>query len=425
MTGKSLKIGILGLYHMGETYSACLAELGYRVIGIDEDKRVVDNLNKGIVPLKEPQLDEILKRNLKKGNLHYSVDFKLLNECNVAWITIDTPFNKEGHGDFSGVLAYVKKAICNLKKGGLIIVSSQLPVGTSEKIIKMISEFDYAYIPENLRLGEAVDSFIHPTRIIIGVNNFKRDVEILSIFREIKTNFLVMDTVSAEMVKHATNAFLATSLSFIADIADLCERVGADILEVSHGLRADGRIGEKAYLDVGLGFSGGHLERELQYLLKKAKSKGINLPVIKSVLKKNEKRIGLVYKRIIPYLKTLKGKTISFFGITYKSGTPTLIGSLPLRLASETARLGAKINLCDPLAEKPDKFNFFVDPYKSAKSSHVIICTTPWKELRKLNFKRLAKLMVEPKIFFDARNFFAGFEDEIEKAGMKYIGVGR
>ena len=272
-----------------------------------------------------------------------------------------------------------------------------------------------------------------PSRVVIGIDNNRRKEELVQIFRKLKTNILTVNVASAEMIKHATNAYLATSLCFIYDIADICEKVGADVTEVSRGLRADERIGEKAYLDASAGFSGGHLARDLQYLRKVAKSKKISLPVINSVISKNNYRKKIVFDKIGPLLGTFKGKTITFFGITYKSGTPTLTSSLPLMVAKETLLRGAKINLCDPWINKEEiakeisggSYNYFADPYKSAKSSNAIICITPWSDLKKLDYKKTARLMASPKIFFDARNYFVDTRGKIEEAGIKYIGVGR
>jgi len=434
-----MKIGVIGLWHLGEVYSACLASLGNIVVGIDEDVEVVDNLNKAIVPLQEPKLQEIVRANIKKKRLKYTTDFRQLTECDVTWITIDIPVDKWDRANLNKLFALVKKALPHIKNSSLIVVSSQLPVGTFVKISEFIKvnrpnfKFDYAYVPENLRLGEAVDSFLKPSRIVIGIDNDRRKEELVQIFRKLKTNILTVNVASAEMIKHATNAYLATSLCFIYDIADICEKVGADVTEVSRGLRADERIGEKAYLDASAGFSGGHLARDLQYLRKVAKSKKISLPVINSVISKNNYRKKIVFDKIGPLLGSFKGKTITFFGITYKSGTPTLASSLPLTVAKEALLMGSKINLCDPWVNKEEikkeipqsKFSYFADPYKSAKSSNVIICITPWDQLKKLDYEKIAGLMTSPKIFFDARNYFFKERKMIDQAGIMYIGIGR
>src|SRR3989344_2283604 len=434
-----MKIGVIGLWHLGEVYSACLASLGNIVVGIDEDVEVVDNLNKAIVPLQEPKLQEIVRSNIKREKLKYSTDFKHLIDCDIIWLTADIPVDKQDRANLDILFTYIKKSLPHMKSGSLIVVSSQLPVGTFVKISKFIQanranfKYDYAYVPENLRLGEAVDSFMKPSRVVIGIDNNRRKEELVQIFRKLKTNILTVNVASAEMIKHATNAYLATSLCFIYDIADICEKVGADVTEVSRGLRADERIGEKAYLDASAGFSGGHLARDLQYLRKVAKSKKISLPVINSVISKNNYRKKIVFDKIGPLLGTFKGKTITFFGITYKSGTPTLTSSLPLMVAKETLLMGSKINLCDPWVNKEEikkeipqsKFSYFADPYKSAKSSNVIICITPWDQLKKLDYEKIAGLMTSPKIFFDARNYFFKERKMIDQAGIMYIGIGR
>jgi UDPglucose 6-dehydrogenase len=235
------------------------------------------------------------------------------------------------------------------------------------------------------------------------------------------------------MIKHATNAFLASSLSFIYDISDVCELVGADVTQVSKGLRLDTRIGEKAYLDASAGFSGGHLERDLQYLKKISRQNNLTLPVISAVINKNKNRSQIIFDKTLPILRSLKNKKITFFGITYKSGVATLQHSLPLKVAKQMHSLGAFTNFYDPwlneaeIAKKVPKKNFkhFFDPYKSVEGSEAIICITPWPQLRELDYKKLSKKMRGAKIFFDARNYFIDKQKHIKSAGILYIGVGR
>jgi len=434
-----MKIGVVGLWHLGEIYSACLSDLGHTVIAIDENAAVVANLNQGVPPLAEPKLNQILNRTLKNGRLQFTTDFKLLANCDALWVTIDTPVDKRDKANPNKIFALIKRALPYLQNGIILVVSSQIPVGTSAKISKLIKTqrknftFDYAYIPENLRLGAAVDSFMKPARIVIGIDNRNRVEDLIKVFKKLKTNILTVNVASAEMIKHATNAFLATSLCFIYDIADVCEQVGADVVEVTQGLRADKRIGHEAYLDASAGFSGGHLERDLQYLRQVAKLKHIQLPVINSVYRKNSQRRNIVLTRITPLLGTFKNKTATFFGLTYKSGTPTLARSLPITLAKDLRKQGAHINLLDPAVTKAAitkeikayDCNYFTDPYAAVKGSQVIICITPWPELKQLNFTKIGKAMASPKLFFDARNYFLDVRSLIEATGIKYIGVGR
>ncbi len=434
-----MKIGVVGLWHLGEIYSACLAQLGNTVIGIDTDSKVVANLNRGIVPLPEPDLEKIVAANIKKGRLHYTTDFRSLKECDVLWITFDTPVDENDSANTKEIFTYIKKSLPYLKDNILIITSSQLPVESGKKITNFIKKhrknliFDYAYIPENLRLGEAVESFMKPSRIVIGVDGDTRKKELIGIFEKLETTVLTVNVQSAEMIKHATNAYLSTSLSFIYDIADICETVGADITQVAKGLRADTRIGMGAYLDASAGFSGGHLTRDLQYLQKIAKTKRLKLPVITSVIDKNTNRPEIIFKKLTPLLKTFKNKTVTFLGLTYKSGTPTLVRSLPLMVAKKMLGKGAHLNLCDPFVDKDElkkemnwrNFTFFKDPYKAVCDADAIICITPWGELKKLDFAKIGNAMKSPKLFFDARNYFLDEKVVIEKSGINYIGVGR
>jgi len=360
-----MKIGIVGTEHMAQSLSTCLEKLG-----------------NGIIPLKD---------------------------CKVCWIAIDTPVNKRGQGNIKPILDAVKDVKSQLKNGTLVIVSSQIPVGTSKKIVEILGKkFGYAYMPENMRVGKGVSDFMNLPEITIGVDDDKYKVTILKMFSKKPVHFVSVAT--GEMVKHATNAFLATSLSFIYDIADICEAVGADVTDVAKALRSDYRIGQEAYLDASAGFSGGHLERDLDYLQKMAKSKKVAIPVINSVMKKNNMRRKIVTDK----LGNVKGKKVAFWGITYKPGVPPSESSLPAKLMRDLGRKGAKINVYDTLYAG-------TDPYESVKNCMAIVCITPWEELKKLDYKKVSRRMVQPKIFFDARNYFK----DIDMKGLTYIGVGR
>ena len=334
-------------------------------------------------------------------------------DCEVCWIAIDTPVDEEGHGDVASVYESIQDVKPQLRPGVLVIVSSQIPVGTSKEIVKLLGEnLRYAYMPEHMRVGKGVSDFMNLTEVVVGVDDRSSLPELLDIFQD---KILVITSVaSAEMIKHATNAFLATSLCFIYDIADICEAVGADVLEVTRALRSDKRIGAAAYLDASAGFSGGHLERDLDYLQKVAKSKKIKIPVINAVIDKNLGRRKIITNK----LGDVKGKKIAFWGITYKPGAPPSDSSLPAKLMKELKAKGAQIH-------PYDASDYDADPYKVVKGCMAIVCITPWEELRSLDFKKISKLMVEPRMFFDARNYFARIKGELEKVGFSYIGVGR
>jgi len=332
-----------------------------------------------------------------------------LKGCKVCWIAIDTPVNEKGQGNIKPVLDAIGDVKPQLKDGTLVIVSSQIPVGTSKMIVKILGKkFGYAYMPELMRIGLGPSDFMNQSVITIGVDDDKYKNVILKIFPGKKVYFTNVAT--GEMVKHATNAFLAASLCFIYDIADLCKAVGADVTDVAKALKSDYRIGQEAYLDASAGFSGGHLERDLDYLQKVAKSKKVKIPVLDAVMEKNLKRRQIVIKN----LGNVKGKRIAFWGITYKPGAPPSESSLPAKLMRDLKRKGAKINIYDRLYTD-------TDPYESVKNCMAIVCITPWEDLLKVDYKKVSRQMKNPKIFFDARNFFK----DTDMKGLTYIGVGR
>lgn len=366
-----MKISIIGKGHMANALAVCLEKMGNTIVSLD---------------------------------------------CDVCWIAIDTPVNKDGQGNVESIFKAVKDAKLQLKKGTLVIVSSQIPVGTSKQIVKMLGKnFDYAYMPEHMKIGTGVEDFDNLKEVVMGVDSEDCKDKLSDILKGKKVVFVSVAT--AEMIKHALNAFLATSLSFIYDIADVCEVVGADVTDVARALRADDRIGQKAYLDASVGFSGGHLERDLGYLEKVAYYKGVSVPVIRAVMEKNEKR----RKIILDKLGNVKGEKIIFWGITYKPGVPPSEDSLPAKLMRDLKGMDAKVVFCDPYFEDIDLYT----PAYMARDCIAVICITPWEDLKKIHFREMARLMKKPKIFFDARNYFKKFENEMKAVGIKYIGVGR
>lgn len=422
------KIAVIGLWHLGEIYSAGLAELGHLVIGIDMDARVIADLSRNTPPLAEPGLTDLLMTNRQFGRLSYTTDFGRIKECDVVWLTSDTPIDKSDNARIRGIFDTLEQAGPYLKNGVVIVISSQLPVGTSLKIKKFLKKqnpklkFEYVYTPENLRLGTAVKSFFEPGRIVVGADTDRAFETMEAIFKNLNTTIVRMNPTSAEMVKHALNAFLATSLSFTYDIADLCEKVGVDIVQVSKALRLDPRIGQSAYIDANIGFSGGTLGRDLRFLLAEAKHHAIKLPVISAVWNKNCQRKALVYAKLKAQLGNIRGKRISVLGLTYKPGTTTLRRSLAMEIVADLKAMGVRLNLHDPFVKKP---GFTDDLYRAFKGCQAALVITPWTDLSNLDFRKVRSLMKSPAIFFDTRNFFYEKEKEIKSAGFVYLGIGR
>ncbi|MDP3800222.1 MAG: nucleotide sugar dehydrogenase [bacterium] len=434
----SHKIAVVGLWHLGEIYSVGLAELGHQVVGISDDEVVVANLSKNIPPLAEPGLVELLEKNQSLGRLVYSTDFSCIKDCDILWFTFDTPVDDKDEVDLSLINQALEKAMPFLRDGVLVVMTSQTPVGTAEEYKAMISTarpdivFDYAYVPENLRLGEAMRCFFKPVRIVVGAENEKTFQLMRKLFSSLEADFLEMSLASAEMAKHTLNSFLATSLAFTYDIADICERVGADVVDVIRALKSDERIGQRAYLDANVGFSGGTLGRDIKALLRVSLHKGIDTPVISSIWEKSRNRRLIVIERLRNVLGyKLEGKKIAIFGLTYKAGTTTLRRSLSLEVARDLITVGAVLRLHDPQADigelkSLDKFLFFSrDPYDAASSAQAVVIMTPWPEFRNLDFGKLGLALDEPHLLLDGRNFLMDQEKEISDAGIMYLGIGR
>lgn len=430
-------IGIVGLWHLGSVYSACLAELGHRVIAYDSNKPTITSFKKLILPVEENGLKDLIKKQISLEKLFFTSNIKDLADCSVVWLTADTPLKKDSSPDLSETKDILEKTVSHLKDGVVLVVSSQIPVGTSKKLKELVLRlrpqlaFSYVYQPENLQLGAALDSFKKAGRIVVGVDDeFGREV-MQNIFSPLRVPLLFMSTTSAEMAKHAINSFLATSLSFIYDIADLCEAYRADVLEVSRALKSDSRIGEKAYLDASIGFSGGTLERDLAVLLNKAKIKNIKLPVINGTFIKNQKRWESLASFLKAEIKDLKKSSISILGATYKPNTSTLRHSLALKIGGVLKDQTREVRYHDSWADRKEikktglKNKFYKDINDAVQNCRAIVLMTAHPDYLNLDFKELSSLMKEPKIFFDAKNFLWSQEKKISESGFLYKGVGR
>lgn len=432
-----MTIGVIGLWHLGEVVSASFAELGHRIVGIDENKETIENLQKGIPPLEESGLRELLKKYREGGTLSFTTDFSALKNCEAVFVAFDTPVGEDDEPDLAILFETAEKIAPHLNPDALFVVMSQVPVGTTRELMNRMKQknpalsCDLAYFPENLQLGKALDCFLKPDRIVIGTDTVRARERLESVIQKITAPRLTMNIASAEMSKHALNAFLATSLSFIYNISDLCEETGADVTDVALALRSDSRIGPQAYLDASLGFSGGTLMRDLKTLTRLAKSRGRTISVVEGAQKTNEER----RKNIARYLENLlgaplKGIKLGILGVTYKPGTATLRRSLGIELIRVLSGAGASVAAFDPQAS-PEEFSRDVagtlsgNPYKMAKGCNSTLLVTAWPEFKELDFNRLKSAMAPPYLFFDTRNFLKDKETEIRGAGLYYVGTGR
>ncbi len=351
-----MKVGVFGLWHLGCVTAACLADIGFEVLGIDTDVATINKLAVGELPVYEPGLQELTKKGISSGKLSFTPELNSsLEKLDLLWVTIDTPVDDKDMADVEYVKKQVKRILPFLKTGCLVIVSSQVPVGfTSEMESYALStlkgsQLTFSYSPENLRLGNAINIFQHPDRIIVGVRNESDKDRFNSVFSKISESIIWMKTESAEMTKHAINVFLALSVTFANEIAGICEKVGADSSEVEKGLKSEQRIGPKAYLRAGNSFSGGTLARDTVFLKDLSCRHSTSGLLFEAILNSNENHKNWIKSVCQKTMTELKNRRILFLGLSYKTGTDTLRRSLPVETAIWLKSQGASVIAYDPL----------------------------------------------------------------------------
>ena len=348
-----MKIVVLGLWHLGSVTAACLAELGHSVIGVDESEEVVRMLQLGVSPVSEPGLNELLSQNLSAGRLKFVSQLDSETAYDVLWVTIDTPVDENDHGQVEVVINLITQAILNIPQDCRIIISSQLPAGTTQKIRSTFNEHltnrnvTLCYSPENLRLGSAIKVFMDPDRIVVGIDSETDRKQIEPLFASISDRIEWMSVVSAEMTKHAINAFLAISVVFANEIAILAEFEGANASDIARGLRSDARIGQKAYVLPGDSFAGGTLARDIRYLEDKSSMYSRSLPLISSVIPSNDAHANWAQNKIDYLIGDVRNKTFTICGLAYKVGTNTLRRSSAISLGDWLLSRGAILRVFD------------------------------------------------------------------------------
>jgi len=330
-----MKIVVLGLWHLGSVTAACCAK-HFEVVGLDFDTATIKKLNSGRAPLLEPGLDELISAGLAAKKLSFTADAKTLRaNADILWLCYDTAVNDKDESDVESVLANLRRALPYLPKDVLILISAQLPIGTCAKLEREFPQFHFACTPENLRLGKAIESFEKAERIIVGIRDDAKKLLLEKLFAPFTSQIIFMRTESAEMVKHALNSFLALSITFINEIARLCEHTGADAKEVSVGLKSEPRIGPKAYLGAGGPFAGGTLARDVVTLTKLADAAGEKISVIPAIKQSNDLHRGWAFRRLQSRLGDLRGKHIALLGLVYTPNTDTLRRSSAVELAGK------------------------------------------------------------------------------------------
>ena len=437
-----MKITIVGTGYVGLVSGTCLAETGVNVQCIDKDEAKIDNLNKGIIPIYEPGLAPMLNRNVEAGRLKFSTDLKqALKDSQAALIAVGTPPDEDGSADLKHVMAVAGEIGRHITDYILVITKSTVPIGTAEKIRskiaeelenrKVIIDFDVASNPEFLKEGDAVNDCMKPDRIIVGTDSEKASRIIEKLYKPFVLNghpLIYMDIPSAEMTKYAANAMLATKISFINDMANLCEKVGADINMVRRGIASDSRIGNR-FIYAGLGYGGSCFPKDVKAIIKTASDYGYDLKVMKAVDEVNESQKESLFYKIYQYFgENIKSRKIGFWGLSFKPNTDDMREAASLTLIDKILEYGAEITAYDPVAMDEarrrlgDSISYSEDAYGALVDADALVLVTEWNEFRNPNWTVIHKIM-KNRVVFDGRNIYE--REILEQAGFDYFGIGR
>lgn len=436
-----MKITIVGSGYVGLVTGACFSEVGIDVVCVDVDQNKIENLNKGIIPIYEPGLEEMITRNMKKNRLKFTTNVSAaVKESEVIFISVGTPPDEDGSADLKYVLAVARDCGKHMEDYTLVVTKSTVPVGTSAKVKNAIQgelnkrkvniDFDVASNPEFLKEGAAIDDFLKPDRIVVGIESNRAEDLLKSLYKPFILNghpILFMDIVSAEMTKYAANSMLATKISFINDIANLCEIVGADINKVRKGIGSDARIGNK-FIYPGIGYGGSCFPKDVQALIRTGGEYNYDLQVLKAVESVNKAQKSVLYDKILKYYNgDVKGKTIALWGLSFKPQTDDMREAPSLEIVRKLLEAGAKVNAYDPVAMEEakhhfgDSISYFEDQYETLIDSDCLAVLTEWPEFRIPNFKVIIKLLNTPAVF-DGRNIYDRFE--MKEKGFDYFCIG-
>lgn len=436
-----MKITIVGSGYVGLVTGACFSEVGIDVTCVDIDKKKIDNLNHGIIPIYEPGLEDMISRNMKKGRLSFTTKIEeALKDSEALFISVGTPPDEDGSADLKYVIAVARDCGKYMNDYTLVVTKSTVPVGTSLKVKKAIQEelnkrnenieFDVASNPEFLKEGAAINDFLKPDRIVVGVES-ERAEEILSrLYKPFTLNghpVIFMDIVSAEMTKYAANSMLATKISFMNDIANLCEIVGADVNKVRKGIGSDTRIGNK-FIYPGIGYGGSCFPKDVQALIRTGGEHNYDLQVLQAVESVNKKQKLVLFNKISKYFNgNLKGKTIGLWGLSFKPQTDDMREAPSLEIVKNLLDAGASVKAYDPIAMEEAKHHFgdtisyYTDQYEALIDVDCLAVLTEWPEFKFPNFNIISKLLRNPAIF-DGRNIYD--RAEIKDKGFNYFCIG-
>lgn len=429
------QICVIGVGYVGIVTGACFADLGNKVVALDVNEKRIENLNKGIMPIYEPGLDELVKRNVKAGRLSFTTSYKeALKGAEYAFIAVGTPSGVEGEADLQYVAAAATSIAENMTAPLIIINKSTVPIGTGDWVADIVkgaqpkpTPFSVVSCPEFLREGSAIGDFMSPHRTVIGSMDKDAANKVAHLHLPLRAPIVITDLRTAEMIKYASNAFLATKISFMNEVADICEALGADVKEVAAGMGYDARIG-KYFLDAGLGWGGSCFPKDVQALAYMAKEQSLETPILDSVMTVNYDRRKTAVKRTEEMLGgSLKGKTIGLLGLAFKPNTDDMRDAPSIDIASELVESGAKVRGYDPVAMEVARpllpaVEFHDDPYEMAKGCDALIVVTEWNEFKQLDLEKVKGLLKSP-VIFDGRNIYE--PKAMKETGFNYRSIGR
>ncbi|MDR2384041.1 MAG: UDP-glucose/GDP-mannose dehydrogenase family protein [Tannerella sp.] len=437
-----MKIAIAGTGYVGLVTGTCFAEMGTEVYCVDIDAKKIENLQNSIIPIYEPGLEELVLKNQKNGRLHFTTDLtKVLDDVNVLFSAVGTPPDEDGSADLKYVLDVARTVGRNMKKYILVVTKSTVPVGTAKKIKQVILEeqqkrgveidFDIASNPEFLKEGAAVKDFMNPDRVVVGVETERAQNLMIKLYRPFLLNnfpVIFMDVPSAEMTKYAANAMLATRISFMNDIANLCEAVGADINKVRKGIGSDSRIG-RSFLYAGCGYGGSCFPKDVKALIKTSKNCGRPMRILQAVEEVNEEQKKVLIRKLSDYFHgDLKNRLIALWGLAFKPETDDMREAPSLVIIDELLKAGCRIVAYDPVAMNEAKrrmgnrIKYAEDIYKAVEDADALLLVTEWKEFRLPAWANIKAKMHTPLII-DGRNLYDAHE--LKDLGFIYKSIGK
>jgi UDPglucose 6-dehydrogenase len=437
-----MKIAIVGTGYVGLVTGTCFAEMGTEVYCVDIDTKKIENLKKGIIPIYEPGLEELVLKNHKNGRLNFTTELtEVLDDVDVLFSAVGTPPDEDGSADLKYVLEVARTVGKNMKKYVLVVTKSTVPVGTAQKIKKVIHEeqqkrgveidFDIASNPEFLKEGAAVKDFMNPDRVVVGVETERAQKLMTKLYRPFLLNnfpVIFMDVPSAEMTKYAANAMLATRISFMNDIANLCEIIGADINMVRKGIGSDSRIG-RSFLYAGCGYGGSCFPKDVKALIKTAEDNGQPMRILQAVEKVNEEQKRILVRKLSDYFNgDLKGKRVALWGLAFKPETDDMREAPALVIIDELLKAGCEVTAYDPVAINEskirigDRITYAEDIYKAVENADALLLVTEWKEFRLPAWVDVKAKMRTPLII-DGRNIYDAHE--LKDLGFIYKCIGR